>query len=156
MIVAERARALLDVGLEQEQRLAIALVASAQTRDLLVDEIAQYVDVTVIDQPNGTNNILIGSTPVLLSARSRGVELRRETMGDTIEATIRVSEDGTLLNVNTGAIGGLMRQREETVAPVVDKLERFTSQLIFQVNRVHAAGRSPVRTRRLQSARFAD
>ena len=109
-------------------------------RDLLIDELAQFAELTVIEQDSGAVDILIGSTPILLGTDSRGVELRRESVGDNIEVSIRVAADGTELTVNSGTLGGLMRQREDTVQPVIDNLDTFAGQLIFQVNRLHSQG----------------
>ena len=41
--------------------------------------------------------------------------------------------------VSSGTIG-LLRQREQTIEPVIQTLDQFTSQLIFEVNRVHSQG----------------
>ncbi|UCD76188.1 MAG: flagellar hook-associated protein FlgK [Phycisphaerales bacterium] len=109
-------------------------------RDLLIDELAQFMDVTVIEQSGGAVDVLVGSVPVLLGAESRGVELRRESVGDVIEVSVRVAADGTELTINSGTIGGLLNQREQTVQPVIDDLDTFAGQLIFQVNRLHSQG----------------
>lgn len=109
-------------------------------RDVLIDELAQFVEVTVIEQESGAADILIGSTPVLLATDSRGVELRRESVGDSIEISVRVAADGTDLQISSGSIGGLLRQREETVEPMIEDLDTFAGQLIFEVNRLHSQG----------------
>ena len=109
-------------------------------RDLLIDELSQYMDVSVIEQENGSVDILVSSIPVLLAGASRGVELRTESVDGELEVSIRVADDGTDLTVSSGTIGGLMRQRAETVQPVIDALEEFAGQLIFQVNRLHSQG----------------
>ena len=109
-------------------------------RDVLIDQLSQYMDVTVIEQDNGLVDILVNSMPVLLAGESRGIEMRTESTEDGLDVSIRVAEDGTKLNVNTGSIGGLMRQRDETVQPAIDTLNTFARQLIFQVNRVHSQG----------------
>ncbi|MDY7107795.1 MAG: flagellar hook-associated protein FlgK [Planctomycetota bacterium] len=109
-------------------------------RDLLIDQLSEYMDVTVIEQESGSADILVSSVPVVLAGVSRGVELRTESVDGGLEVSIRVAADGTDLDVDSGTIGGLMRQRENTVQPVIDALEEFTGQLIFQVNRLHSRG----------------
>jgi flagellar hook-associated protein 1 FlgK len=109
-------------------------------RDLLVDQLSEYMDITVIEQDTGGVDILVSSIPVLLAGDSRGVELRMETVNGELEASIRVAADGSHLNVSSGMIGGLMRQREETVEPVIDALDNLAGQLIFQVNKLHSSG----------------
>jgi len=109
-------------------------------RDLLVDELAGFLDVTVIEQPNGSVNILVGSMPVLLAADVRGVELRQETLNGEPVVSLRVTADGTFLTTTTGELGALMRQRDQSVSPVLNDLDGFARQLIFQVNRLHSQG----------------
>jgi flagellar hook-associated protein 1 FlgK len=57
-----------------------------------------------------------------------------------LEVSIRVAVDGTQLAVDSGRIGGLIRQRTDTVEPAIADLDTFASELIFQVNRLHSQG----------------
>jgi flagellar hook-associated protein 1 FlgK len=57
-----------------------------------------------------------------------------------MEVSIRVKADGTDLNISSGAIGGLLRQRAETIEPAVAQIDTFASELIYQVNRIHSQG----------------
>ena len=109
-------------------------------RDTLLDQLAEYVDVSTVEQPNGSVDVFVGSEPILLGTSSRGLELRTRSVGGQTEVAVRVAADGTNLNVTSGSIGGLMRQREETVRPVINDLDDFAGQLIFQVNRIHSQG----------------
>ncbi|MCH7545625.1 MAG: flagellar hook-associated protein FlgK [Planctomycetes bacterium] len=111
-------------------------------RDILLDELSQFLDVSVIEQPNGSINILVNSIPILLSGQSRGLELRTETINGEKVVSIRVASDGTTLDVTTGKIGGLLGQRASSVTPVLDDLNVFAAQLIFQVNRIHSSGQA--------------
>jgi flagellar hook-associated protein 1 FlgK len=109
-------------------------------RDALIDELAEFVDVTVIEQESGAVDVLVGSIPVILAGSSRGLELRVETVDGDLEVSIRVAADGTELDIDTGSIGGLLRQREDTVQPAIDDLDTFAGQMIFEVNRLHSQG----------------
>jgi flagellar hook-associated protein 1 FlgK len=109
-------------------------------RDALIDELAQFAEVTVIEQESGAVDVLVGSIPVILAGVSRGLELRTETIDNDLEVSLRVAADGTELQIESGQIGGLLRQREETVQPAIDELNTFARQLIFQINRLHSQG----------------
>jgi len=109
-------------------------------RDTLINELSQLVDIDVVEQDNGSADVFIDSIPVVLAGDSRGIELRKESNAGNSGVTIRIADDGTLLNPQKGEIGGLMRQRAETIQPSIDDLDQFTSQLIFQVNRLHSQG----------------
>lgn len=109
-------------------------------RDRLVDQLAERLDVTVVERPNGMTDILVDSIPILLGSESRGLELRTVTGGDTAEVSLRVAADGTKIQARSGSIGALLTQREETVDPLLEGLDDFASELIFQVNRLHSQG----------------
>ncbi len=113
-------------------------------RDALIDELAGYVEVSVVEQTSGVADVFIGSTPVVLAGQSRGMELRTETIDGAIEVSLRVRDDGTNLTVNSGRLGGILRERESAINGAIDTLDTFTEQLIFEVNRLHAQGQGQV------------
>lgn len=144
------ANRLLDRIAEVNREIALAESSAGEAsalrdqRDVLIDELAAIVDIDVVEQSNGSADIFIDSIPVVLAAQSRGIELRKQSEGDQFNVTIRVAADGTLLDPSTGRIGGLLRQREQTVQPAIDAIDQFASQLIFQVNRLHSQGQGRI------------
>jgi flagellar hook-associated protein 1 len=109
-------------------------------RDVLLEELAQKMDISVIEQSNGAVDVLVGSTPIVLGATSRGLTLHTTSVGGKLQVAVRVAADGTKLEVQSGAIGGLLKQRAQTVEPAIKAIDDFAAQLIFQVNRVHSQG----------------
>jgi len=109
-------------------------------RDILIDDLAQFFDLSVIEQANGSVDILVGSIPIVLGGQSRGVELKTESVMGQIEVSIHVAADGTNLTVSSGTLGALIKQREQTVQPAIDNLDQFAAGLIFEVNRLHSQG----------------
>jgi flagellar hook-associated protein 1 FlgK len=109
-------------------------------RDRKIDELAEYIDVYVVEQASGNADIFVNSIPIVLAGESRGIEMRSESKAGKLEVTVRVAADGTQLDARTGTIGGLLRQRDELVTPILDSLNEFAGQLIFEVNRLHAQG----------------
>lgn len=108
--------------------------------DTLLDELAQHLDITVINRSNGAVDVLVSSTPILLGSESRGIALRTESVSGDVKVSVRVKADGTKLNVQDGAIGALLTQRDETIDPMIASLDTFASQLIFHVNKLHSQG----------------
>ena len=109
-------------------------------RDQLIDEVSGFIDIDTVPQENGSVDILVGSIPVVLAGESRGITMRTESGPNGLEVSIRVEEDGTILDAKSGSIGALQRQREETILPAMATLDDFASQLVFQVNDIHAQG----------------
>ena len=109
-------------------------------RDQLINEVSQYFEVTTVEQPNGAVDILVNSVPVVLAGESRGIELRTVNGENGSEVSIRVRDDGTTLDIDSGSVGALLRQRADTVDPAINAIDEFANQLIFQVNNLHAQG----------------
>ncbi|MEO0631080.1 MAG: flagellar hook-associated protein FlgK, partial [Planctomycetota bacterium] len=68
-------------------------------RDELVRELSQLVDISTVEQASGAIDVLVGSSPVVLGARSQGIELREFPAGDTIERRISVTATSQVLDV---------------------------------------------------------
>lgn len=143
-VQVERANGILDKIAQLNETIAAAETSGGQAgslrdqRDSLITELSQYMDVSAVEQENGSVNILVGSTPVVLGPRSRGIELRRETDGQSIRVSVNVKEDGEGLTIQSGQIGASLADRTATVDATVDTLDKLTASLIFEVNKLHA------------------
>lgn len=111
-------------------------------RDALVTELSKLLDISVVEQPSGAVDVLVGSTPVVLAGVSRGIELRRDTVGGAVRLSVGLKTDGTQLEIASGSIGALLDQRDVTIDATIERLDDLASQLIFQLNRIHSAGYS--------------
>ena len=109
-------------------------------RDQLLGELAKYLDISVVEQSSGVVDISVGSTPIMLNGKSRGVELRIESVEGQLHHSIAVSTDSSTLNANSGELGALIDLREDTIDGAMATLDDFTRQLIYQINRVHSGG----------------
>ncbi|MBY0114239.1 MAG: flagellar hook-associated protein FlgK [Phycisphaerales bacterium] len=109
-------------------------------RDQAVSELSKLVDLTVIDQPNGTVNILIGSTPVILAGQTRGIKLELTDNNGTLEAALKTTDNGETLPVQSGKLGALLSDRKASVDQTAAALDNVASQLIYQVNKLHSTG----------------
>lgn len=109
-------------------------------RDQLVTELAGYLDLTTVEQPSGTLDILVGSTPIVLAGVSRGIKLKTEsnTTGTTVRVTTTDNDEG--LAISQGKLGSLLARRTDLVDDTIARLDNLASQLIFEVNKLHAAG----------------
>ncbi len=109
-------------------------------RDQLISQISQSMDISAVEQNNGTVNILVGSTPVVLGSQNRGVELKRRTENGKLVVSVNVKADGQELDVRSGQIGAMLANRDSAITDTIKKLDSLTSQLIFQVNKLHSTG----------------
>ena len=109
-------------------------------RDQIVTELAQLVDVTVVETNDGSYDIYSGSTPIVQGARNRGIEVNRVTINGTLTVRVELSADSTPLDITSGSIGGLLASRDGAIDATLEKLDTLASQLIFEVNKLHSTG----------------
>ncbi len=110
-------------------------------RDTLINELAELIDITVIEQDSGAVDILVGSTPVVTGSRTRGLEIDFVTEGSTLEARVQTRLDTEKLKIDSGLIGGLLAERDGTITDTIADLDELAATLIFEVNRLHSSGR---------------
>ncbi len=109
-------------------------------RDQLVSRLSTLLDVSVVEQPSGAYDVLVGSTPVVLAGQSRGLRLETTPFNNTTRLAVQVRQDGTQLNISGGTVGGLLQQRTGVVDRTIEQIDTLASQLIYQVNRIHSTG----------------
>lgn len=111
-------------------------------RSILVTELSAFIDVNTIEQANGNLDVFVGSTPIVLCGRSRGIVMSRTSEDGKIKVAVKVRSDGTSLPIESGRIGAMLVSREGAVDSTIDKLDQLAAQLVFRVNRLHATGRN--------------
>ena len=109
-------------------------------RDLLVNELSEFMEVNAIEQPNGAVDVFVGSVPIVLAGQSRGVELREESVDGEVVVSIRIKDDQSRLDIDSGRLGGLLASRDGAVEPAIAAIDQLAAALIQQVNRVHSQG----------------
>lgn len=143
----ERADSLLDQVANLNQAIVLSEAGSPENgslrdqRDVLVDELSQLLDVTVVEQSSGVADILVGSQPVVLGTKSRGLELRTRTVNGEEQVQVVVSTSQEVLANGGGRIGAIVEQRDGTAQDVIEDLDSLASSIIFEVNRLHTSGR---------------
>lgn len=146
-----QANALLEEVATINQTIAGREIGQAEAsalrdrRDQIVTELSTLIDISVNENPEGLYDVFVGSTPVVLGTRSRGVEINRETVDGVTTATVRLKDNLAPLPVEGGSIGGLLQSRDGVIDATVEKLDDLASSLIFEINRLHSTGRNEAR-----------
>lgn len=109
-------------------------------RDVLVNELSTLVDITTVDQADGSQDVLVGSTPIVLAGTSRGVQLRQTPSGSGVILDVATRDNNEVLGITQGRIGSLLNNRTTLVEDTLSRLDQLASQLIFEVNRAHSQG----------------
>lgn len=109
-------------------------------RDQAISELSQLMDVSVVDRQNGSVDILVGSTPVVMAGLSRGIQLKPVSTPSGVDMQVAVGADGETLPVTSGQIAALLGSRDTAVDETIQRLDTVAGQLIFQVNKLHSTG----------------
>lgn len=109
-------------------------------RDQVIGELSKLVDVTAVDQADGSTNILIGSTPVVLAGHSRGMRFDMTEINGTLQVSVKAKDNSEFLGIQSGKIGALLSDRGTSVEQTGEALNKIASQLIFEVNKLHSTG----------------
>lgn len=123
------------------------------SRDQLVRELSQYLDITAISRETGAVDVLVGSTPLVQGGISRGVDIRKETRGSSIEISVSVRQDGERLGVDSGSIGALLTGRDQSINRTIENLDELASALVYEINKLHSTGVNASGLTRIASTR---
>ncbi len=109
-------------------------------RDQLLGELAEFMDISTVEQQSGSVDVFVGSLPIILNNRSRGVEVLNKTVDGQTTTQVVVSADKSPLDINSGELGALLEFKENDIQDAIDAIDLLAAQLIFQVNRIHSQG----------------
>ncbi len=110
-------------------------------RDIALTELSSLMRVSTVEHESGAIDVLVGSTPVILGGKSRGLELSFAT-GDTGMSEARISTRSSAERIDAlgGSIGALMDLRAGGLGDTLTSLDQIAAQLAFSVNRLHSTG----------------
>jgi flagellar hook-associated protein 1 FlgK len=110
------------------------------TRDLLIDELSNLIDVRTVDKPNGANIVYMGSMLLVDGGDAMPIEAKTENVkGQPISSVVWEGTDMELTNIN-GQLRGLVESRDTVIPSYLDKLNELTRALVTQVNAIHSSG----------------
>ncbi len=113
-------------------------------RDVLVGELAQYMDVSVTNKENGSIDVYVGSTPIVNGALARGLKTLTVDVGGELRLFVATADREEKLNISSGRIGALLTQRSGDLDDTITRLDDLASNLIYEVNRLPSQGRPGV------------
>ncbi|MBX3364373.1 MAG: flagellar hook-associated protein FlgK [Phycisphaeraceae bacterium] len=107
-------------------------------RDEALSSLAELFDIATVEQADGSVDVLIGSTPVVLGSTSKDLSVRRVTENGRLDIKVLAGRDERELAISSGAIGALLSDRAASINATIDHLDTLASRLIHEVNRLHS------------------
>jgi flagellar hook-associated protein 1 len=148
-----------NVLMQEVSELNLAIVNAEQgvaenpglrdKRDVLLEEISGLIDVSITEQTDGSVDIFVGSTPIVIGTVRKTLSVESVTPPTSVgspapkaQLQVVVREPPIELRPTSGRIGALLEQRNGSVSDSLDQLDTFARALIFEVNRLHLQGSS--------------
>ncbi|MGD9598641.1 MAG: flagellar hook-associated protein FlgK [Steroidobacteraceae bacterium] len=113
-------------------------------RDRLIDQLATFVDVSVVPEDNGAANVYLGTgQPLVIGSTSTRLTTAPDPF-DPTKLTIAVQSNGATIDVSAqvggGSLGGLLEYRSQILEPARDALGRIAAGVVSVVNSQHRQG----------------
>src|SRR5262249_39792989 len=113
-------------------------------RDLMIDQLSQYVSVSTATQTDGSMNVYIGTgQPLVIGATSQALTVFTDPY-DASQHDIGIVSGGNTADVTSqisgGTLGGLLAVRSQVLQPVQNTLGQFSVGLATLVNQAQQAG----------------
>lgn len=109
-------------------------------RDYLIDQLSEYVDVGVEEQPGGSMTVYLGSMAIVEG--NAHVDLVTKVVPQDNSYVHKVQFKGTGIDLQHagGQLEGLIEMRDKNVAGKQEELDTLARELVRTINDVHRAG----------------
>lgn len=114
-----------DAGTLQDQRAE------------LIRELAENVDIAVIQSDSGVTVTTKSGALLVGGGRSYELVTRPDSSG---LSRIYSGEEDITTQIQSGAVGGLLRARDSSISDVLERLNELAGEIVTEVNAANAAG----------------
>ena len=109
-------------------------------RTLKLKELATILDVSAVEQTNGSVSVFVGGDLLVFEGTHREVEADTSNERGINSTEIRLQGTTIALGASSGKLGGLMSSRDEVLGGFLTRLDDFTKTLVHEFNRVFTSG----------------
>jgi flagellar hook-associated protein 1 FlgK len=114
-------------------------------RDLLVDELSQYVDINYYEEESSGQVMvyILGGTPLVLGNSSYTLE-SQQNPSTGLTDVIWKDQSGRTINITDklegGKVAGWINARDTKIGKYIDSMSTLVEELVWQVNSLHSEG----------------
>jgi len=110
-------------------------------RDVLIDDLSQYADVTVLERDNGTTAVMIGAMAFVDGSEFLRIGTKTDYNGDNGTTTRIVWADSdTEIKFSNGEIKGMLETRDVLIPNHLKSLDQLAKGIVENVNALHQQG----------------
>ncbi|MGD0541506.1 MAG: flagellar hook-associated protein FlgK [Tepidisphaeraceae bacterium] len=108
-------------------------------RDAAVQSLAQLVNVQTIDQSNGTENVYIGSEPLVVGTTSNGLAVQQSQVNGQPNYSLVFASNNGSVQATSGQIGATLSAQTQ-LNTVQQQFNSLAGGLIFGLNSIYSSG----------------
>lgn len=109
-------------------------------RSIVLNELAQILDITAIEQPTGDVSVYVGGDYLVFQGTARPVTIEQTTdRGQTVSRIKLIETDAPLFS-SSGKLAGLVTSRDAILGGFLDSLNDFATTLVSEFNKVYSQG----------------
>jgi len=109
-------------------------------RLVALEELAELIDIRVMEQPSGCVTVYAGGDYLVFEAQHRAVTVARDVDRGLAVAGVRVADTGAALEPSAGELHGLITARDDVLGGFLDGLDEFAGTLAFEFNKIFCSG----------------
>lgn len=128
------------LNLEAGQGTRQEALSLRDQRSLRLSQLAEFIDIKVVDQPNGTVNVVAGGEFLVSGGVHRELETHQVPNDYLNINQVRIKETGGPLSSFSGKLDGLIVSRDQILGGFEEQLDELVRSLAFEFNRVFSQG----------------
>ena len=105
-------------------------------RDLKVEELSRLANINVAEDERGSMMVSVGGMVIASSAGAAAISVN---MSDG-KMQIVTNQSGTLVNVDGGELGGMLKAYNTDIPSSLEKLDQLAGAIVARVNTLHSGG----------------
>jgi flagellar hook-associated protein 1 FlgK len=107
-------------------------------RDAVLKQLSELIDVKTVEK-DGVVNVFVGSEPLVQNTTNLGVGVRQQELNGTVVSALTFKSNNGDMRATAGQLGALAAMQTQ-IDGVGNNIDTLANNLIFELNKVHAAG----------------
>lgn len=105
-----------------------------------LNRLSEIIPISYRENANGSIDVFTGNTYLILTGASQRLETVSTTDQGVLVQNVVLSVTKSPIPTSGGELAGVIEGRDVGVGGFIERLDQFTSSLIFEFNRIHSSG----------------
>jgi len=119
-----------------------------------LNRLSELVPIRYRERNDGAIDVFTGSDYLILAGTSQKLTLKTDTDRGVVVHDVLLSQTNSNISRSGGELKGIIEGRDDILGSFVDQLDTYTSNLMFEFNKIHASGQGTAGFEQLTSASY--